>query len=160
MGWGSVELEPEVRDWLGELNTAQFATAAFYIDLLADEGVHLSEPHTRQLDGKLRELRFYLDGNAVRVIYWIARGAIYLDRNGNGWMDSEGEGLAGVSFSLADAKTGAVAATATTDETGYASFVNVPRGRYKAVVNGPYQVKSDWYFNLRMSGWTVEVVPV
>ena len=74
MDWGTVELEPEVRDWLEELNTAQFATAAFYIDLLAREGVHLSEPYSRQLDGKLRELRFYLDGNAVRVTYWIASG--------------------------------------------------------------------------------------
>ncbi|NGY61758.1 type II toxin-antitoxin system RelE/ParE family toxin [Lentzea sp. NEAU-D13] len=71
---GAVELEPEVRDWLEELNTVQFATAAFYVDLLANEGVHLSEPYTRQLDGKLRELRFYLDGNAVRITYWIASG--------------------------------------------------------------------------------------
>ncbi len=35
MGWGSVELEPEVRDWLEELPTADFARAALYIDLLA-----------------------------------------------------------------------------------------------------------------------------
>jgi len=34
----------------------------------------LGEPYTRQLDGKLRELRFHLDGNAVRVTYWIASG--------------------------------------------------------------------------------------
>jgi phage-related protein len=34
----------------------------------------LSEPYTRQLDGKLRELRFHLDGEAVRVTYWIASG--------------------------------------------------------------------------------------
>jgi len=33
-----VELEPEVRDWLEALPTAQFATAAFCIDLLADQG--------------------------------------------------------------------------------------------------------------------------
>lgn len=65
MNWGTVELEPEVRDWLEELDTAQFATTAFYIDLLAEQGVHLGEPYMRQLDGKLRELRFHLDGNAV-----------------------------------------------------------------------------------------------
>ncbi|KJE23597.1 hypothetical protein FF36_02046 [Frankia torreyi] len=29
MNWGTVELEPEVRDWLERLPTAQFATAAF-----------------------------------------------------------------------------------------------------------------------------------
>jgi len=72
MAWGTVELEPEVRAWLEGLPTAAFATAAFYIDLLADQGVLLGEPYTRQLDGKLRELRFHLDQQAVRVTYWIA----------------------------------------------------------------------------------------
>ena len=46
----------------------------FHIDRLADQGPLLHEPHTRQLDGKLRELRFYLDGRATRVTYWIATG--------------------------------------------------------------------------------------
>jgi hypothetical protein len=59
---------------LESLSTSQFATAAFYIDLLADRGPLLGEPYTRQLDGKLRELRFHLDGRAVRVTYWIAPG--------------------------------------------------------------------------------------
>ncbi|CUU58156.1 Phage derived protein Gp49-like (DUF891) [Parafrankia irregularis] len=74
MIWGTVELEPEVRDWLGRLPTAQFATVAFYVDLLAEQGPLLGEPYTRQLDGKLRELRFHLDSQAVRVTYWIAPG--------------------------------------------------------------------------------------
>jgi hypothetical protein len=74
MPWGTVELEPEVRDWLEHLPTAHFATAAFYVDLLAEEGPLLSEPYTRQLDGKLRELRFHLDRQAVRVTYWLASG--------------------------------------------------------------------------------------
>jgi hypothetical protein len=74
MSWGTVELEPEVRDWLSSLPTAHFAAAAFYVDLLADRGPLLSEPYTRQLDGKLRELRFHLDGDAIRVTYWIASG--------------------------------------------------------------------------------------
>lgn len=34
----------------------------------------MDEPHTRQLDGKLRELRFFLAGRPVRVTYWIASG--------------------------------------------------------------------------------------
>ncbi|MBN1170588.1 MAG: type II toxin-antitoxin system RelE/ParE family toxin [Micromonosporaceae bacterium] len=38
----------------------------------AERGPLLGEPYTRQLDGKLRELRFYLDQNAVRISYWIA----------------------------------------------------------------------------------------
>ena len=29
MTWGTVELEPEVRDWLEALPTSEFATAAF-----------------------------------------------------------------------------------------------------------------------------------
>jgi hypothetical protein len=74
MSWGTVELEPETRDWLESLSTAHFATAAFYVDLLADQGPLLSEPYSRQLDGKLRELRFHLDGRPIRVTYWIAPG--------------------------------------------------------------------------------------
>ncbi len=74
MDWGTVELEPEVRDWLESLPTADFATAAFYVDLLAERGPLLGEPYTRQLDGKLREVRFHLRGKAVRVTYWIAHG--------------------------------------------------------------------------------------
>jgi hypothetical protein len=73
MAWGTVELEPEVRIWLEALSTEQFATAAFYVDLLAEQGSLLSEPYTRQLDGKLRELRFHLDREAIRITYWIAR---------------------------------------------------------------------------------------
>lgn len=53
---------------------AQFAHAAFYVDLLAEQGSLLGEPYTKQLDGKLRELRFYLGRDAVRVTYWIASG--------------------------------------------------------------------------------------
>ncbi|GIG92681.1 type II toxin-antitoxin system RelE/ParE family toxin [Plantactinospora endophytica] len=72
MSWGAVELEPEVEKWLESLPTALFARAAFYIDLLAEHGPLLGEPYTKQLDGKLRELRFYLERQAVRVTYWIA----------------------------------------------------------------------------------------
>ncbi|GIH72442.1 type II toxin-antitoxin system RelE/ParE family toxin [Sphaerimonospora thailandensis] len=34
----------------------------------------LDEPYTRQLYGKLRELRFHLAREAVRISYWIAPG--------------------------------------------------------------------------------------
>ena len=74
MSWGSVELEPEVRDWLEGLSGAEFGHAAFYVDLLAERGLLLSEPYTKQLDGKLRELRFDLSRQAVRITYWIASG--------------------------------------------------------------------------------------
>ena len=74
MAWGTVELEPQVRDWLEALPTSEFATAAFYVDLVAERGPLLGEPYTRQLDGKLRELRFHLGARPVRVTYWIAPG--------------------------------------------------------------------------------------
>ena len=73
MAWGTVELESEVRDWLEGLS-ATHATAAFYVDLLVEHGPLLGEPYTRQLGGKLRELRFHLGGQAVRVTYWVASG--------------------------------------------------------------------------------------
>ena len=52
MAWGVVELEPEVEKWLESLPTALFAHAAFYVDLLAEQGPLLGEPYTKQLDGK------------------------------------------------------------------------------------------------------------
>ena len=76
MPWGVVELEPEVVSWLDSLTENQFGQVERYIDLLADQGVHLSEPFTRQLDGKLRELRFYLDRQPTRISYYIATGRI------------------------------------------------------------------------------------
>lgn len=76
MPWGSVELEPEVADWIETLPAAEFGRAEFYIDLLAERGPLLDQPYTRQLRGKLRELRFYLGarGDAVRLAYFIAAG--------------------------------------------------------------------------------------
>lgn len=50
---GTVELEPEVRDWLENLPTDLFARVAFYIDLLAAPGNLLGEPYAKQIDGKL-----------------------------------------------------------------------------------------------------------
>ena len=74
MNWGTVELEPEVSGWLDHLSAEEFGHVAFYIDLLQDQGVHLDEPYSRQLAGKLRELRFYLGREAVRVSYYVAGG--------------------------------------------------------------------------------------
>ncbi len=41
MPWGTVDLEPEVVSWLDSLTDNQFGQAERYIDLLADQGVHL-----------------------------------------------------------------------------------------------------------------------
>jgi hypothetical protein len=76
MPWGSVELEAEVAEWVDALPAAEFGRAEFYIDLLAERGPLLDQPYTRQLRGKLRELRFYLGvrGDAVRLSYFMAAG--------------------------------------------------------------------------------------
>lgn len=71
---GAVEMEPEVLTWLEGLSTANFATVPFHVDLLAEQGPLLGEPYTRQLDGKLRELRLHLNRQSVRISYWIAPG--------------------------------------------------------------------------------------
>ena len=74
MGSGTIVLEDEVVECLGSLDDDEFGQAERYVDLLANEGVHLGEPFTRQLRGKLRELRFSLDRRRVRITYFIASG--------------------------------------------------------------------------------------
>src|SRR5262249_29553088 len=69
---GTVELEPEVANWIERLGPTDFGRAEFYVDLLADRGPLLDQPYTRQLRGKLRELRFYRFNHAVRISYFIA----------------------------------------------------------------------------------------
>jgi hypothetical protein len=65
----SVELEPEVLRWLEGLPTEQFAQAALHIDRLGQQG-----SLTRQLAGKVGELRFYVGRDPFRVTYWAAPG--------------------------------------------------------------------------------------
>src|SRR5215212_7460579 len=74
MDWGEIETEPEFDAWYFGLNSAESATVDRHVDRLARDGVHLGEPHTRQLSGKLRELRFHLGDDQVRVSYYIATG--------------------------------------------------------------------------------------
>ena len=74
MAWYTVSWNRRYGTGYEQLPTDQFARAAFYVDLLADEGPLLREPDTRRLDRKLRELRFQLDRQAVRITYWIASG--------------------------------------------------------------------------------------
>ncbi len=72
--WGEVELESEIEDWFASLSYDDKTRVVFYIDLLAEKGPLLDEPYTRQLDGKLRELRFHLGQNNQRITYYIASG--------------------------------------------------------------------------------------
>lgn len=68
MAWGEIE------QWLDSLSGSAFDIAVRHIDRLADEGPLLGEPYTRQLRGKLRELRFVLERQDVRITYFIATG--------------------------------------------------------------------------------------
>jgi len=74
VSWGVIELEPEVDRWLALLSDREFGQAAFYLDLLESKGVLLGEPYTRQLEGKLRELRFYVGTTRQRISYYIVTG--------------------------------------------------------------------------------------
>jgi len=75
MPWGTGGTRTKGPRLVGRLVDApHFARAAFYVDLLADQGPLLEEPYTRQLDGWLRGLRFHIDRGATRIIYWIAPG--------------------------------------------------------------------------------------
>lgn len=40
--------------------------------MLAARPTTLGEPYSRHLGGKVRELRFVMDGSAVRITYWLA----------------------------------------------------------------------------------------
>jgi hypothetical protein len=68
-----IEIEPEVRQWLELLSDAQYAKAERAADMLAAQPTTLGEPYSRHLGGKVRELRFLMDGNAVRITYWLTR---------------------------------------------------------------------------------------
>ncbi len=81
-----IELEPEVRDWLELLSFRLYRRVEDKADRLLDEPTTPGEPYSRHLGGKLRELRFELDGEAVCIPYWLARAA---DRSADGVWNSE-----------------------------------------------------------------------
>lgn len=56
------------------LNPQGLRQATFAIDLLVLEGALLGEPHSRQLSGKLRELRVRVASRPVRITYFIDVG--------------------------------------------------------------------------------------
>lgn len=68
-----IEIEPEVRQWLELLSDQQYDKTERAVDMLAARPTTLGEPFSRHLGGKVRELRFVMDGNAVRITYWLPR---------------------------------------------------------------------------------------
>lgn len=69
-----IEIESEVQDWLELLPFRLYRRVEDKTDRLLGEPTTLGEPYSRHLGGKLRELRFELDGEAVRIPYWLAPG--------------------------------------------------------------------------------------
>ncbi|WP_228798854.1 type II toxin-antitoxin system RelE/ParE family toxin [Nocardia cyriacigeorgica] len=67
-----IEVEPEVRAWLESLSDEHYGRAMYRAEMLAESAGTLGEPYSRHLDGKVRELRFSLDGRPVRITYWWA----------------------------------------------------------------------------------------
>ena len=67
-----VETEPEVTDWLASLPDGAFIAASGHIDLLAEYGNTLREPHTKALGGGLFELRFDLARRSWRISFYYA----------------------------------------------------------------------------------------
>ncbi|MEU1598530.1 type II toxin-antitoxin system RelE/ParE family toxin [Streptomyces sp. NPDC005708] len=67
----TIELEPEVRDWLEALPAKHFLKIDEYVGLLAEHAAALGEPYARHLGDGVRELRPTLDGAAIRITYWL-----------------------------------------------------------------------------------------
>lgn len=61
----TIELEPEVRDWLEALPARHFLKVEEYVGLLAEYAATLGEPYARYLGDGVRELRPTLDGAAI-----------------------------------------------------------------------------------------------
>lgn len=68
----TIEVEPEVRDWLNTLPVSHYRMVERHADRLAESPTPLSEPYSRHLQGAVRELRFILGTEAVRITYWLA----------------------------------------------------------------------------------------
>ncbi|MDI3422113.1 type II toxin-antitoxin system RelE/ParE family toxin [Streptomyces luteolus] len=68
----TTEIEPEVRQWLEQLPDTHYDKVERAADMLAEHPTTLGEPYSRHLGGKVRELRFLMEGNSVRITYWLA----------------------------------------------------------------------------------------
>lgn len=67
-----IELEPEVQEWPDPLPISHYRVVERHADRLADHPATLGEPYPRHLHGPVRELRFVLGSEAVRISHWSA----------------------------------------------------------------------------------------
>jgi hypothetical protein len=70
----SIELEPEVEQWLESLPAGQFATVASRIEYLGEHGAAIRMPRSRSLGEGLFELRFDLAQKAQRITFFFPEG--------------------------------------------------------------------------------------
>lgn len=68
----SVEVEPEVEEWLDGLAVKEFALVLAHLDRLAERGSGLRMPASRSLGDGLFELRFDFGRVARRITYYFA----------------------------------------------------------------------------------------
>lgn len=66
----SVEVEPEVEQWMESLSVREFATVVAAVERLAEDGNRLRFPATRALGGGLFELRVGMDRVARRITFY------------------------------------------------------------------------------------------
>ena len=69
--------EPVV-DFVDSLPVGTQAKIIRLIDLLAKYGVLLKEPYTKQIQGKLRELRIIDKAGHIRILYFTYTGRIFI----------------------------------------------------------------------------------
>ena len=66
----SVELEPEVEQWVDSLSASDFAIVLAHVERLAERGNALRMPASRSLGDRLFELRFDIVRVAWRITYF------------------------------------------------------------------------------------------
>lgn len=69
--------EPVV-DFLDSLSSAAQARTTRLLTLLSAEGVLLKEPYTRQIEGKIRELRSSDKSGGIRILYFAWTGKVFV----------------------------------------------------------------------------------
>ena len=70
----TIELEPEVEEWLDALTPIDFATVLPHVERLAERGSALRMPASKPLGEGLFELRFDLARAAWRIPFFFAAG--------------------------------------------------------------------------------------
>lgn len=73
-GLWTVEIEPEVQDWLSGLALDAHSRVDLYVCRLAEDGPSMRMPRSRPLGDGLYELRFQLGDDDQRITYWFAPG--------------------------------------------------------------------------------------